>query len=947
MQGKFDELLASDVDYAQLLSGGDDGQLDAGKGFGAESDEKNQQLPRLLRQISRASTKSKASTVPDDVDEPEETEVQQQLFEASSKGKSERSVYAEYFCSGANCLGLFLMSSFFVVAQAAASGADYWMSFWVTQEELRSYYQSPEFQYDLNTTKNNASAEESEIFLLTVEDLLSTQLCLYIYTGIVVFLIVIAFVRSFTFYTVCMRSSVSLHNDMFNSVIRTPVRFFDVNPSGRVLNRFAKDIGSVDELLPKSLMDASQTMFIMLGSLVVGVTVSYWFIIPILLLGSVLLIMRSIYLRTSKNVKRVEGITKSPVFTHMNATLQGLSTIRAYGAQKILQQEFDKHQDVHSSAFYMFITTSSAFGFFVDFICFIYISLVTFSFLVLQEMYGGSVGLAITQAMALAGVVQFGIRQTAEVANNMMSVERVAEYKYLQEEPNLESNKDAKPPKDWPFEGEIEFQNVYLKYVETEPPVLKDLNLVINPGEKVGIVGRTGAGKSSLISALFRLFKVEGTLKIDGVDTSLIGLEDLRSRISIIPQDPFLFSGTLRRNLDPFSEFDDDALWRALEEVELKETYKEGQGLSMGVTDGGGNVSVGQRQLICLARAILRNNKILLLDEATANVDPQTDELIQKTIRTKFAKCTVLTVAHRLHTIMDSNKVLVMDSGRMIEFDHPHRLLQKKEGHFSKMVQETGFTMAAKLSKIAEDLNIESILFPTPQYFRRFVWAVLRRGGHESPDLTPWSPANVNKGVHDAISDTTVGMGESVIIAGAPEDLIQLSRDERPDMVRRTWFVMRGLAPSIKRRNRWYTSRKRFYLYLDNAGKTTIVKRFNGEAIDSISPTLGFNIKTIEHKGFMLNIWDVGGQKSLRSYWRNYFESTDGLIWVVDCADKRRLDDCRKELHELLQEEILELNMIKTHNWKIVGCSAVTGDNLVAGIDWLVSDISSRIFTLD
>nr|CAD7398183.1 unnamed protein product [Timema poppensis] len=134
---------------------------------------------------------------------------------------------------------------------------------------------------------------------------------------------------------------------------------------------------------------------------------------------------------------------------------------------------------------------------------------------------------------------------------------------------------------------------------------------------------------------------------------------------------------------------------------------------------------------------------------------------------------------------------------------------------------------------------------------------------------------------------------------------------------------------------------------LDNAGKTTIVKRFNGEAIDSISPTLGFNIKTIEHKGFMLNIWDVGGQKSLRSYWRNYFESTDGLIWVVDCADKRRLDDCRKELHELLQEEILELNMIKTHNWKIVGCSAVTGDNLVAGIDWLVSDISSRIFTLD
>nr|CAD7452465.1 unnamed protein product [Timema tahoe] len=245
MQGKFNELLASDVDYAQLLGAGENEQSDAGKGFGTEADEKIQQIPKLLRQISRASTKSKASTVPDDVEEPEEAEVQQQLFEASSKGKSVRSVYAEYFCSGANCLGLFLMSSFFVVAQAAASGADYWIVFniryfipvRVTQEELRSYYQSPEFQYDLNTTKYNASAEEREIFLLPVEDLLSTQLFLYIYTGIVVFLIVIAFVRSFTFYTVCMRSSVSLHNDMFNSVIRTPIRFFDVNPSGELRER--------------------------------------------------------------------------------------------------------------------------------------------------------------------------------------------------------------------------------------------------------------------------------------------------------------------------------------------------------------------------------------------------------------------------------------------------------------------------------------------------------------------------------------------------------------------------------------------------------------------------------------------------------------------------------------------------------------------------------------
>ncbi|KAJ8951066.1 hypothetical protein NQ318_003764 [Aromia moschata] len=251
-----------------------------------------------------------------------------------------------------------------------------------------------------------------------------------------------------------------------------------------------------------------------------------------------------------------------------------------------------------------------------------------------------------------------------------------------------------------------------LKYVESGPLVLKNLNIVIQPNEKVGIVGRTGAGKSSLIAALFKLAEVEGSIQIDELDTNNILLKDLRSKISIIPQDPVLFSGTLRYNLDPFDEYTDEVLYRAINEVELKDPANIINRLENRVMDGGSNYSVGQRQLICLARAIVRNNKVLMLDEATANVDPQTDGLIQKTIRKKFADCTVLTVAHRLNTIMDSDKVLVMDAGTMIEFDHPYLLLQNQNSTFYNMVAESGKSMADQLRRTARESYLRQLTVP-------------------------------------------------------------------------------------------------------------------------------------------------------------------------------------------------------------------------------------------
>ncbi|CAG9819495.1 unnamed protein product [Phaedon cochleariae] len=638
-----------------------------------------------------------------------EDEEQQETQELIEKGNLSTSLYIEYYRTGASVLFLIFMVVLFLVAQMVCNGCDLWVAHWTYEERLsfenlilKSYIGThhPNSSADLlrRLTVNTTAFEE----LYMDENFLPTQTnYMLVYTVFIIGAILLTTSRSILFYKMCMNASKGLHNKMFGNVLKAPMFFFNTNPSGRILNRFSKDIGTVDEVLPKAAVDALTAFLVMCGILGMVFFVTPIMMVPAALLALVFYFFKSIYLSSAQDIKRIEGVTRAPVFSHVSATLYGLSTIRSSKAEEMVIHEFDSLQDQHTSSWYLFIACSGAFGFYMDCISTTFLALVTFQFLVFEKYgsIGEDIGLLISSSMILIGMLQLGVKQTTEVTSNMTSVERVVQYTKLQKEDEISPEATSKPS-NWPSAGKVTFKNTYLRYTLEDPPVLKNLNMIIQPGEKVGIVGRTGAGKSTLIASLFRLAPIEGTIAIDDIDTSTVSLEYLRSNISIIPQEPILFSASIRYNLDPFDKADDETIWRALSDVELKSSIES---LDQKVSEGGSNFSAGQRQLVCLARAIIRNNKILVMDEATANVDTNTDSLIQKTIGKNFKDCTMLTIAHRLNTIMDYDKVLVMEMGEAVEFAPPHELLQIPEGYFTKMVEQTGPVMEAHLRKVAED----------------------------------------------------------------------------------------------------------------------------------------------------------------------------------------------------------------------------------------------------
>ncbi|XP_067439487.1 ATP-binding cassette sub-family C member 4-like [Thunnus thynnus] len=694
-KGTYNELQCSGLDIVSLLKSEEEQERLSGS-----ADRDKLSLHSQRTNCSHGSHCSYSSLLPPEgncADQLPVEAVRTMPEETRAEGNVGSHIYLKYFTVGCNILVLLAIVLLSVIAEVAYILQDWWLVYWARGGE----------QF-LNSTTNAVSFKNNDNNGTRIDQQFGLTFYLGIYSGLTAAAVVFGYARSLVIFHWLVRSAQTLHNSMFSAVLRTPVRFFDVNPIGRILNRFSKDISQMDSMLPITFVDFYQLFLQNVGVVAVAASVIPHILIAVIPLLFIFLYLRRFYLQTSRDVKRLESTTRSPVFSHLSSSLQGLWTIRAFRAEDRLKKAFDTHQDSHSEAWFLFLMTSRWFALRLDSICSIFITVATFGCLLLRDgLEAGEVGLVLTYAVTLIGNFQWTVRQSAELENMMTSVERVVEYTELKSEAPWETKKH--PPPDWPSQGLVTFDQVNFSYSTDGPLVLKDISATFQPNEKVGIVGRTGAGKSSLVSALFRLAEPQGKIYIDGVLTSEIGLHDLRQKMSIIPQDPVLFTDTVRKNLDPFSQHTDEALWKAMEEVQLKSVVEELPGkLETVLAESGSNFSVGQRQLVCLARAILRKNRILIIDEATANVDPRTDELIQKTIRDKFRECTVLTIAHRLNTIIDSDRILVLDSGSIQELDCPYTLLQNKEGALYKMVQQTGRAEAAALLESARKATQQS-----------------------------------------------------------------------------------------------------------------------------------------------------------------------------------------------------------------------------------------------
>ncbi|XP_075974894.1 multidrug-Resistance like Protein 1 isoform X3 [Anticarsia gemmatalis] len=492
-------------------------------------------------------------------------------------------------------------------------------------------------------------------------------------------------------YLACWRAARLLHELLLDHVLKAPLQFFEVTPVGRILSRFSKDVDILDTSLPSQISDLMWCVFEVLGTLFVISLSTPIFLAVILPIGIIYYVIQRFYVATSRQLKRLESVSRSPIYSHFGESITGATTIRAYGVSERFIEESERGVDHNQSCYYPSCIANRWLAVRLEMIgnLIIFFSAM-FAVLSRDTISPGLVGLSVSYALQITQTLNWLVRMTSEVETNIVAVERIKEYAETEQEAPW--TKPQGPGASWPETGAVQLEGLTLAYRSGAEPVLRDVTCTVAPRDKLGIVGRTGAGKSTLTLGLFRIVEaVGGRILIDGLDVAGIGLHQLRSRITIIPQDPVLFSGTLRMNLDPFETYSDQDVWRALEHAHLKPFVQGLQaGLRHEVSEGGENLSVGQRQLVCLARALLRKTPLLVLDEATAAVDLETDELIQKTIRSEFAACTVLTIAHRLNTIMDSTKVMVLDKGQLVEYAPPEQLLQDKNSIFYSMAKDAG-----------------------------------------------------------------------------------------------------------------------------------------------------------------------------------------------------------------------------------------------------------------
>ncbi|XP_043917025.1 ATP-binding cassette sub-family C member 10 [Protopterus annectens] len=606
-------------------------------------------------------------------------------------------VYKAYWFAVGSCLAFSVLLSLLLM-QASRNVSDWWLSNWISSLQKTEH----------NSTRDLRIARLSPHLLLfssgglvspiTMADTAPThpnstsnvKFYLTVYGCIAVANTIFTALRAFLFAYGAICAATVIHNKLLHRVLKATVTFFDTTPTGRIVNRFSSDLYSVDDSLPFILNIFLANIYNLLGMLIV---ISYglpWILLVIAPLAVLYFFIQRYYRCTSRELKRLYSITLSPIYTHFSETLTGLTTIRALRATNRFEEQNETRLEVNLRCLFACNAAVQWLDIRLQMIGILVITgIATIAVIqhVTRSVDPGLVGLALSYALSVTNLLSNLITSFTQTETMMVSVERAEEYSTdITVEPQ-DGLYQVSPA--WPDQGQIEFQNVVLVYRPGLPNALDGLNFTICPGEKVGIVGRTGSGKSTIFLALFRMVELtEGQILVDRMNIRNISLKDLRSRLSVIPQDPFLFSGTVRENLDPSSYHTDEMLYDVLEQCHLKDVIIRMGGLNAELNERGRSLSVGQRQLMCLARALLTQAKILCIDEATASVDQKTDQLLQQTIREKFADKTVLTIAHRLNTIMDSDKVLVIHAGKVVQCGAPEVLSEKLGSYFAQSVYD-------------------------------------------------------------------------------------------------------------------------------------------------------------------------------------------------------------------------------------------------------------------
>ncbi|CAB3223726.1 unnamed protein product [Arctia plantaginis] len=510
-----------------------------------------------------------------------------------------------------------------------------------------------------------------------------------VYGGIGLVHVIVSICADLLPYLACWKAAKILHETLLKNLLRAPLNFFEVTPVGRIITRFSKDVDSVDSTIPLQIANAINFSFEVIGVLLVICYSTPMFTAVIIPIGILYYCIQRFYVPTSRQLMRIMAVARSPIFSHFNESILGCTSIRAFGVKDRFIAESQGKVDYFQSFSYLRFVADRWLGVRLQIVGSLIIFFAALFVVISRDgISPGLAGLSVSYTLEITQTLGFLVNATSIIETEIVAVERMKEYAETEQE--AEWIKAKGPHPSWPEKGAIEFEGLTMAYRNGAEPVLHNITCTVGPGDKIGVVGRTGAGKSTLTLALFRIMEaVAGRILIDGLDIAEMGLHQLRSRISIIPQDPVLFSGSLRMNLDPFESYSDNEIWSILEHAHLKSFVKSLPArLQYEVLEGGANLSLGQRQLVCLARALLRKTPLLVLDEATAAVDLETDELIQKTIRSEFASCTVITVAHRLNTILDSTKVMVLDKGHLIEYAPPDKLLQDKNSMFYSLAKD-------------------------------------------------------------------------------------------------------------------------------------------------------------------------------------------------------------------------------------------------------------------